>query len=167
MTDLSREKKELAVYGYCRSIEGKLNYVEGSSQNKCIPVSIIELCLKVYLMMGEKAILCGFINDCLSDTEYQVNEDNLYEKLSKGGTLLKLLDALQPGCVDWKKGRTKIRHKFDQLNNSNMVMRICTQKFKIRLAGMGGFDIVDRNERLVNGMLWKLKEYHDNQQKDC
>jgi len=60
-----------------------------------------------------------------------------------------------------KKAREKVRHKFDKLNNCNMVMSLSqTSPFNFSLVGMGGNDIVDGHQKFLSTLLWQLMRYN-------
>jgi len=86
--------------------------------------------------------------------------ESLIRDLSDGVVLLKLLEKGKPGCVNWKKAREKVRHKFDKLNNCNTVMSLAqADPFGLRLMGMGGNDIVDGHQKFLSTLLWQLMRY--------
>ena len=87
---------------------------------------------------------------------------NLYRELSDGVVLCRILDALNPGCIDWKKKvKLKCKNKFEKLNNCNYGLGICKKKFPtISLVGMSGSDFVDSNQKFIHTILWQLMRYH-------
>jgi len=86
--------------------------------------------------------------------------DVLARDLSDGVVLLKLLEKGKAGCVNWKKAREKVKHKFDKLNNCNMVMGIARKApFNLSLVGMGGNDIVDGHQQFLSSLLWQLMRF--------
>eukprot|EP01083_Nonionella_stella_P072099 194180_1 len=95
----------------------------------------------------------GWINTALSPS---ITIVSLLDDLSSGYILLKLLDKSQPGCVSWRNVRKKIRHKFDKVNNCNLVMKICDEELGFSLVGMAGSDIVDGNDKFINSLLSQL-----------
>ena len=89
---------------------------------------------------------------------------NLLKDLSSGYILLKLMDKSKPGCVNWRNARKKIRHKFDKINNCNLVMKLATEEFNFSLVGMAGSDIVDSNEKFLHSLLSQLMRFYATRQ---
>lgn len=102
-----------------------------------------------------------WINTALSP---EITIISLLKDLSSGYILLKLLDKTKPGCVNWRSARKKIRHKFDKVNNCNMVMKLCDETFNFSLVGMAGSDIVDSNEKFIIALLSQLMRSYSTRQ---
>jgi len=51
--------------------------------------------------------------------------NNLYEEFKDGLALLKILDKVQPGSVDWKKVEKTPKNKFQKLSNTKMCVDVC------------------------------------------
>ena len=73
-----------------------------------------------------------------------------------------MLDLVKPGCVEWKNVRSnnQIRHKFDKINNCNIVKKICVDTFGFSLVGYAGSDIVDGNFKIIQSLLLQLMRYY-------
>ena len=103
------------------------------------------------------------IMDENSDFQYV---ENLGGDISDGVIILNILDAVKPGCIDWKgKGirlTSDIRHKFDKLANCNYLKQVCDTQFGdvFRLVGMGGNDIVDQNPKYIRSLLLQIQRFH-------
>eukprot|EP00486_Rosalina_sp_Unknown_P012863 CAMPEP_0201578218 /NCGR_PEP_ID=MMETSP0190_2-20130828/24999_1 /ASSEMBLY_ACC=CAM_ASM_000263 /TAXON_ID=37353 /ORGANISM="Rosalina sp." /LENGTH=1479 /DNA_ID=CAMNT_0048011165 /DNA_START=92 /DNA_END=4531 /DNA_ORIENTATION=+ len=116
---------------------------------------------KKYLKKAKKSDEDTFINWINAMLPAHLHVNTLTRDLSDGVVLLKLLEKAKPGCVNWKKAREKVRHKFDKLNNCNMVMSLSQQDpFNFSLVGMGGNDIVDGNQKFLSTLLWQLMRYN-------
>ena len=116
---------------------------------------------KKYLTKTKKSDEDTFINWINAMMPAHLHVNVLTRDLSDGVVLLKLLEKGKPGCVNWKKAREKVRHKFDKLNNCNMVMSLSQQDpFSFSLVGMGGNDIVDGNQKFLSTLLWQLMRYN-------
>ena len=62
-----------------------------------------------------------------------VHVNNLFEDIKDGIVLLKVLDRVEPGCVDWKKAEMKPNHKLKKIQNANYAVEIGkTMKFMVR-----------------------------------
>ena len=77
-----------------------------------------------------------------------VNVNNLYEDLKDGLVLLKIMDQIKPGCVDWKKADIKPSNKFKKILNANYSVEV-GKSLKFSLVGIGGMDIVEGNKKLI------------------
>jgi len=116
---------------------------------------------KKYLDPPRASDEATYINWINAMMPHHLHVEFLARDLSDGVVLLKLLEMAKAGCVNWKKGREKVRHKFDKLNNCNMVMSISQQDpFAFSLVGMGGNDIVDGHQKFLSTLLWQLMRYN-------
>jgi len=84
---------------------------------------------------------------------------DLLEDCGDGMLLLKVIDKIEPGLVDWKKAEKKVNNRFKKIANSNYVVDL-GKKLGFSLVGIGGVDIVDGNEKLVLGFVWQLMRFH-------
>jgi plastin-1 len=50
--------------------------------------------------------------------------NNLYNDIADGIPLLKTLEKVEPGCVDWKKVEKNPSNKFKKLTNCNLAVNI-------------------------------------------
>jgi plastin-1 len=50
--------------------------------------------------------------------------NNLYNDISDGVSLLKTLDKVKPGCIDWKKVTKNPTNKFQKLGNCNLAVNV-------------------------------------------
>ena len=73
--------------------------------------------------------------------------------------LLKILEKMKPGCVDWKRMRQSVRHKFDKVHNCNKVIKLCEREFPFKIIGIGGTDIVDGHKKYIETLLWQIMRY--------
>ena len=76
--------------------------------------------------------------------------------LRDGTVLLKVIDRLRPGVVDWKKYSDKLHSRIHIIQNCNYVVDICKDKLKAVLVNIGGVDIVDGKVSLTLGVVWQL-----------
>lgn len=89
--------------------------------------------------------------------EFYVN--NLYEDLKDGTKLLRLLDKIQAGSVNWKKCVEKITNRFQALGNCNEVIDV-GKKMGFHLPGIGGKDISEGNKKLILALVWQMVRKH-------
>ncbi len=80
----------------------------------------------------------------------------LIDDLRSGFILLKVIDRLRPGIVDWKRYSNKTNSRIHIIQNCNYAVEICDSQLKIKLVGIGGMNIVDGNATLVLGLVWQL-----------
>jgi len=84
----------------------------------------------------------------------------LYEDLRDGLILLKVMDKLQPGIVDWKKvNQTYPLSTFKKIENCNYAI-LCGKQLKFSLVGIAGKDISDGNKTLTLALVWQMMRYH-------
>lgn len=80
----------------------------------------------------------------------------LIDDLRNGMILLKVIDKLRPGLVDWKKYSNKLGSRIHIIQNCNYVVDICRDQLQAKLVGIGGIDIVDGKTTLVLGLVWQI-----------
>jgi len=85
---------------------------------------------------------------------------NLFEDLRDGLIILRVMDKVQPGIVDWTKVNTKEPlNKFKKVENCNYAV-VLGKQLKFSLVGIGGTDIVDGNKNLTLALIWQLMRLH-------
>jgi hypothetical protein len=85
-----------------------------------------------------------------------VHVNYLIDDLRDGKILLKVIDRLRPGLVDWKRYSDKSHSRIHIIQNCNYVVDICKDKLKAVLVNIGGIDIVDGKVSLTLGVVWQL-----------
>ncbi|ETO05861.1 fimbrin [Reticulomyxa filosa] len=85
--------------------------------------------------------------------------NNLFEDCRDGLTLLKVIDKIEPGTVNWKKVEMKPNNKFKKLSNCNTAISL-GKVLKLSLVATGGSDIVEANHKLLLGLTWQLMRFH-------
>ena len=103
-------------------------------------------------------MLIKWINTVLSAQCHVTSIKDLYS----GYVLLKLLDITKPGCIEWKTVRSnqQIRHKFDRVNNCNIVIKVACDEFGFSLVSLQGSDIADGNYKIIQSLLLQLMRYY-------
>jgi len=87
--------------------------------------------------------------------------NNLFEDLRDGIIILKVMDIVQPGVVDWKRVNQKHPlHKLKKVENCNYAVQLGKDAMKFSLVGIGGSDIVDGNQTLTLALVWQLMRAH-------
>ncbi|KAL0476703.1 fimbrin [Acrasis kona] len=81
--------------------------------------------------------------------------NNLFEDLRDGSLLLKLIEKINPGAVDWKSAKTTPKNKFEAVQNTNYVINLAKQ-FNLSTVNVGGVDIYEKNKKLILGIVWQL-----------
>jgi len=85
---------------------------------------------------------------------------NLFQDLRDGLVILRVMDKVSPGIVDWSKVNTKEPlNKFKKVENCNYAVVIGKQ-MKFSLVGIGGTDIVDGSKTLTLALVWQLMRFH-------
>jgi len=85
--------------------------------------------------------------------------NNLYEDSADGLVLLKTLDTISPGCVNWKQVEMKPGNKFKKVSNCNYAVDV-GKALKFSLVGVGGVDINSGNKKLILAMVWQMMRLH-------
>lgn len=80
--------------------------------------------------------------------------NNLYEEFKDGLALLKIIDKVKPGCVDWKKVEKTPSNKFKKLANTKMCVDLCKNELGFDMVNIGGVDIHNGEKKLVLGTMW-------------
>jgi len=87
--------------------------------------------------------------------------NSLFEDVKDGLGLLKVIDHIEPGLVDWKKAEMAPNNKFKKCSNNNYAVNLGkTKELNLSLVGTGGSDIVDGNKKLILGFVWQLMRKH-------
>jgi len=95
--------------------------------------------------------------NCLGIPDFYLNY--LYKDLSDGVNLLKIIDAVNPGLVNWRK--VAINPKMVFKKNMNNTYAISLMKgMKFSLVGIGGADLTNQNKKLMLACLWQLFRWH-------
>eukprot|EP00761_Pharyngomonas_kirbyi_P011841 gb/GECH01011867.1/.p1 GENE.gb/GECH01011867.1/~~gb/GECH01011867.1/.p1 ORF type:complete len:522 (+),score=107.98 gb/GECH01011867.1/:1-1566(+) len=87
-----------------------------------------------------------------------VNLRTIPDDIIDGLLILKLMDMLKPGVVDWKQVVMKPKMKFHRLENCNYVVD-CANRMGLQTVNVGGSDIEEGNKKLTLGILWQLMRY--------
>jgi len=86
--------------------------------------------------------------------------NNLFEDLRDGLVILKVMDIVQPGIVDWSKVNTNLPlNKFKKVENCNYAV-VLGKQMKFSLVGIAGSDLVDGNHTLTLALVWQLMRTH-------
>ncbi len=88
-----------------------------------------------------------------------VHVNNLFEDIKDGIVLLKVLDRVEPGSVDWKKVELKPNHRIKKIHNANYAVEI-GKNMKFSLVGIGGIDLVDGKKKLALALIWQMVRKH-------
>ncbi|GMH40509.1 hypothetical protein BSKO_08413 [Bryopsis sp. KO-2023] len=90
---------------------------------------------------------------------------NLFsEDFRSGWMLLQVLDAIEPGCVDWKRAfkppfKAVVR-RIKSVENCNQVLAISRDVLNASLVGIGGDDIADGKRKPILALVWQLMRIH-------
>lgn len=95
--------------------------------------------------------------------------NNLYDACADGLSLLKIIDAVEPGLVNWRKVQKKPKMVFHKNNNHDYALSLLkgigTSKetdigIKFSLVGIGGKNITDGHKMFILSAIWQLYRYH-------
>jgi plastin-1 len=85
---------------------------------------------------------------------------SLFEDLRDGLALLRIMDKIDPGTVNWKQvNKEGNMHRIKQVENSNYAVEL-GKELKFSLVGIGGVDIANGNETLTLALVWQLMRHH-------
>jgi plastin-1 len=85
--------------------------------------------------------------------------NNLYEDCKDGNLLLKVIDRVSPGSVNWKHVDDKPNNIFKKKQNCNVAID-SMKKGGFKAPGIGGGDIYDGNKKLTLALIWQLMRSH-------
>lgn len=83
----------------------------------------------------------------------------LIDDLKDGKILLKVIDNMKPGAVEWKQISNK-DGRIMVVQNCNYAINLIKNVFKLNLVNIGGVDIVDGKNSLVLGLLAQLSKFY-------
>ena len=85
---------------------------------------------------------------------------SLTEDLSDGVVLLQAIESLKPGTVQKKRvNKRPIKMTFKRGENCNYFMELA-KELGLPLHGIGSVDLLEKNKKLVESLLWQLMRYH-------
>jgi len=105
--------------------------------------------------------------NCLGIENVRVR--NLFDDLKDGVFLLRIMDHIKPGCVDWKKAETdkkKLASKFIQGPNCQYALEVAKNQLGIKVEGFTGMDIMNTNvkdaksQKIIFILMWQLMDKH-------
>ena len=88
-----------------------------------------------------------------------IHINNLYEESRDGLLLLRTLDKIKPGCVNWKIVDKKPNNPFKKTVNCGEVIE-ASKKSKYQIIGIGGGDIRDGNKKYILAIVWQMMRAH-------
>jgi len=81
-------------------------------------------------------------------------------EMRDGLLLLRVMDAVHPGVVDWKRVIMAPKNVYNRVANCNYAVSLGVSAFGFSLVGIGGTDIVAGNVKLILAFTWQLMRYH-------
>ena len=177
--DMDEEKRATKVITDTKKL-GVPPFVRGSDIRSGNPKLNLMLCAEIFnncpgLKPTEQELIeaAGLLNDDVGDSREErsfrmwvnslnienVYVNNLYEDIKDGIVLLKVLERIEPGCVDWKKAENKPNIKLKKVHNCNYAVDI-GKAMKFSLVGIGGVDLFDGKKKLTLAMIWQMVRKH-------
>jgi plastin-1 len=89
----------------------------------------------------------------------EIYVNNLYEDSKSGVLLLKVIDKVKPGSVNWKNVDEKSTNKFKKVVNCNEAIE-ASKKSGFTIVGIGGTDILEGNKKYILAIVWQLMRSH-------
>ena len=93
------------------------------------------------------------------DAGEPIHINNLYEESKDGILMLRTLDKIKPGVVNWKIVDKKANNPFKKTVNCNEVID-ASKKSKYHIVGIGGGDIRDGNKKYILAIVWQMMRAH-------
>ena len=134
--------------------------------NTCPGLSITEEELGEYDFAGldlddegdtrEERVFRMWMNS-LGDEQISVN--NLFEDVSDGLIILRVMDKVQPGIVNWRRVNMNPKNKFKCVENCNYCV-VLAKQMGFRIVNIGGADIAHKNKMLILAIIWQLMRQH-------
>ena len=88
-----------------------------------------------------------------------VRVHSLVNDCRDGLLLLRLIDWVERGCVDWKRVEMRPSNKFKSVTNCNYAVQLCNDTLRFNLVNIAGNDIYDGNKKLTLSVMWQLMRY--------
>jgi len=96
--------------------------------------------------------------NCLGIPGFFIN--NLFDDFEDGLNLLKVIDAIRPGTVSWRKVEKKPKMVFKKNSNNSYAVVLGKGPLGLSLPSTGGADITQKKKKLVLGMVWQMCRLH-------
>jgi len=81
--------------------------------------------------------------------------NNLFSSLEDGVAMLKLMDMIQPGIVEWKKVNVEPKSVFKKIENANYVVTL-GKRMNLSLVNIGGTDITSGCKKIILAIIGQL-----------
>ena len=85
----------------------------------------------------------------------KLNMKDLYADSCSGIVLLKVMDRLEPGAVDWGRVEGTPKNKYETVANCNYAVKVA-KELGLKLTGISGQDISEGKEKLMLAVWWQL-----------
>ena len=86
-----------------------------------------------------------------------INKNNA--KINQGESKETKADVKPPLVIDWKRVNKKTTSRFKQVENVNYLLELC-KTIGLNLTNIGSLDIIDRNPKILNALLYRLLRFH-------
>ena len=84
---------------------------------------------------------------------------DMYEEVTDGILLLKVIEKLDSKLVEWKRVDKKPNNTFKQGINCSYAVECC-KKLGLKIPGIGGSDFVEKNKKNIIAVVWQLVRLH-------
>ena len=84
---------------------------------------------------------------------------DLYDDVRDGLILLRVMDKIQPGSVNWKNIKLNCKNVFDRNFNCDEVEKVA-RDLGVKLVGVGAEDVREGNKMGVLAIVWQLMRLH-------
>jgi len=86
--------------------------------------------------------------------------NNLFDDLRDGEVVLRTMDHVRRGVVDWGRVNRAPKMVFKKIENLNYAVDLGLGPFAFSLVGVQGKDLVDGNKKLTLALMWQLMRTH-------
>jgi plastin-1 len=106
----------------------------------------------------EARTACQWINALDIEGVY-VRQASMAADVRDGVMLLKILELVEPGIVNWSKVNMRPANRYKMVENCNLIITL-GKAMDFHLVNVGGLDFVDGNVKLLLAFLQQLMRYH-------
>jgi len=84
---------------------------------------------------------------------------DLYSGIGADLNLLKVMDKVRPGVVDWKVVNKNTSNRFKLLENMSYALKLA-KEMDLVVVNMGAQDILEKNKKLILALMWQMMRQH-------
>lgn len=101
----------------------------------------------------EERVLRMWINSLNIENTYV---QDLFSDLDDGVVILRVVDIIQPGAVEWRRVSLETKSRYKKVENSNLAVTLSRDRLGLSVVNCGGLDIVDGNKKIILAIISQL-----------